>query len=90
MRKSIEQLGLKQQELAQRLGVAAETISRWVTGAVIQSRAMDNLMRLFFALPEVRNVLRGTSQDPHLGIPDLPQAGDGKQAAVEELPVGAS
>ena len=67
MRQGIEKLGLKQQELAERLGVAAETISRWVNGALIQSRAMDNLLRLFFALPEVRAALRGKSQDPSLG-----------------------
>lgn len=67
MWQGIEKLGLKQQEFAERLGVAAETISRWVNGALIQSRAMDNLLRLFFALPEVRDVLRGKSQDPSLG-----------------------
>lgn len=69
IRKGIEQLGLQQQELAERLGVAAETISRWVNGALIQSRAMDNLLRVYFALPEVRDVLRGASQDPQLGVP---------------------
>src|SRR5437870_11061577 len=67
IRKGIEKLGLKQQELAERLGVAPETISRWVNGALIQSRAMDNLLRLFFALPQVRDVLLGASQDPQLG-----------------------
>lgn len=67
IRKGIEKLGLKQQELAERLGVAPETISHWVNGALIQSRAMDNLLRLFFALPEVREALRGVNQDPHLG-----------------------
>jgi putative zinc finger/helix-turn-helix YgiT family protein len=49
--------GLNQQELAAALGVAKETISRWETGA-IQSRAMDNLLRLFFASEEVRRLLR--------------------------------
>jgi putative zinc finger/helix-turn-helix YgiT family protein len=68
IRKGIEKLGLKQQTLAERLGVAPETISRWVNGALIQSRAMDNLLRLFFALPEVREALQGASQDPALGI----------------------
>jgi putative zinc finger/helix-turn-helix YgiT family protein len=67
IRKAIEKLGLKQQELAERLGVAAETISPWVNGALIQSRAMDNLLRLYFALPEVRAVLKGPEQDPNLG-----------------------
>jgi len=67
IRKGIDKLGLKPQELAERLGVSPETISRWVSGALIQSKAMDNLLRLFFALPEVRDVLRGASQDPLLG-----------------------
>jgi putative zinc finger/helix-turn-helix YgiT family protein len=68
MRKGIDRLGLKQRELAERLGVAPETISRWLNGALIQSRAMDNLLRLFFALPEVRGVLQGAHQDPQLGV----------------------
>jgi putative zinc finger/helix-turn-helix YgiT family protein len=67
IRQAIERLGLKQQQIAERIGVAAETISRWVNGALIQSRAMDNLLRLFFALPQVREVLQGPSQDPNLG-----------------------
>ncbi len=75
MRKGIERLGLQQRELAERLGVAAETISRWVNGALIQSRAMDNLLRLYFALPEVREVLGGANQDPHLGTEVFPQVG---------------
>lgn len=66
--KAIETLGLKQQELAERLGVAPETISRWVNGALIQSRAMDNLLRVYFAVPEVRAVLRGAEQSPDLGV----------------------
>jgi len=67
IRKGIAELGLNQQDFAERLGVAPETISRWVNGALIQSRAMDNLLRLFFALPEVRKVLPGAGQDPRLG-----------------------
>jgi transcriptional regulator with XRE-family HTH domain len=70
IRKRIEQLGLRQQELAEQLGVAPETISRWVNGALIQSRAMDNLLRLFFALPKVREALQGPNQDPNLGTED--------------------
>lgn len=51
------ELGLNQQQLAEQLGVAKETISRWETGA-IQSRAMDNLLRLFFESEEARRLLR--------------------------------
>jgi putative zinc finger/helix-turn-helix YgiT family protein len=65
-------LGLKKKGLAERLGVAAETISRWETGAKIQSRAMDNLLRIYFAVPEVRTVLRGAEQDPNLGTTAAP------------------
>jgi putative zinc finger/helix-turn-helix YgiT family protein len=60
-------LGLKKKELAERLGVPAAIVSRWEAGRLIQSRAMDNLLRAFFALPELRAVLRGPDQDPHLG-----------------------
>jgi putative zinc finger/helix-turn-helix YgiT family protein len=67
IRQGIEKLGLQVQQLAERLGVAGETISHWVDGSIIQSRAMDNLLRLFFALPEVRNVLQGAQQDARLG-----------------------
>lgn len=57
MRAHRAERGLNQQELAEALGVAKETISRWETGA-LQSRAMDNLLRLFFASEEVRRLLR--------------------------------
>jgi putative zinc finger/helix-turn-helix YgiT family protein len=75
IRTGIEKLGLNEQEFAERLGVESETLSRWANGALIQSRAMDNLLRVFFALPEVRNVLRGATQDPHLGIEVSPAIG---------------
>ncbi len=56
-----------QQELAARIGVAEATISRWETGTLIPSRAMDNLLRLSFALPAARAALRGAAQDPAFG-----------------------
>lgn len=74
-----EALGLKSKDLAERLGVAAETISRWERGGLIQSRAMDNLLRLYFACPAVRALLLGTAQEPDLGTtvaPDDPASPD--------------
>jgi putative zinc finger/helix-turn-helix YgiT family protein len=65
-------LGLKKKQLAERLGVAAATISRWERGGLIQSRAMDNYLRVYFAVPEVRAVLKGPEQDPSLGAKDAP------------------
>jgi putative zinc finger/helix-turn-helix YgiT family protein len=67
IRESRKALGLLQQELAERLGVAEATISRWETGTLIQSRAMDNLLRAYFALPALRAALRGAEQDPAFG-----------------------
>jgi putative zinc finger/helix-turn-helix YgiT family protein len=60
-------LGLRQYELARRLRIAPATISRWETGSLIQSGAMDNYLRIYFAIPEVRNALSGDAQDPALG-----------------------
>jgi putative zinc finger/helix-turn-helix YgiT family protein len=67
-------LGLKSKELAKRLGVADATVSRWEQKRLIQSRAMDNLLRVFFAVQQVRDALRGEEQDPGLGVTAVPAA----------------
>lgn len=54
IRDGIKALGYTQKEFGERTGIAAETISRWLSGAYIQSRAMDTLMRLFFEREEAR------------------------------------
>jgi putative zinc finger/helix-turn-helix YgiT family protein len=67
IRAAREKLQLTQAELAEKLGVAEATVSRWETGALIQSRAVDNLMRVYFAVPRAREILNGITQDPNLG-----------------------
>ena len=57
IRKNRETLGLTQRQLANRLGIADATLSRWETGAQIQQRSMDRLLRLYFAFDNVRTVL---------------------------------
>ncbi|MGC8639944.1 MAG: type II TA system antitoxin MqsA family protein, partial [Isosphaeraceae bacterium] len=52
-----EALGLKQRELAGYLRIAESTLSRWETGAQIQQRSMDALLRIFFELDEARRML---------------------------------
>lgn len=59
MRAGLERLKLTQKEAAERLGIAEATLSRWLTDTQIQSRALDNLLRLFFEFPVVREALRG-------------------------------
>jgi DNA-binding transcriptional regulator YiaG len=46
IRAAREALGLQQEDSARRLGVAAESFCRWEKGALIQSRATDNLLRV--------------------------------------------
>ncbi len=50
-------LHLSQEQLAACLKVANSTVSRWETGAQIQQRAMDTLLRTFFQVPEARRFL---------------------------------
>jgi putative zinc finger/helix-turn-helix YgiT family protein len=57
IRRNCAQLGVTQKAAASDIGVAEATFSRWATGSVIQSRAMDRLLRLYFQLPEVRKTL---------------------------------
>lgn len=68
IRDGLTTLGLQQKEFAEQIGVAAETISRWLSGTHIQSRAMDNLMRLFFAFDNVRITLAASGLHENLGV----------------------
>jgi transcriptional regulator with XRE-family HTH domain len=61
---------MSQKEVAQRLGIAEATLSRWLHETQIQSRSMDNLLRVFFALPQVRRMLRGESRKLQVASPD--------------------
>ena len=70
IREALRALGLKRKDLGDRIGVAPETISRWISGTHIQSRAMDNLMRLFFAFDNVRSALTASVPDQKLGVID--------------------
>lgn len=63
----LAELELTQSEFANRLGVAKETVSRWITSHTIQNRAMDNLMRLFLGRSEVRRALTESGPTEGLG-----------------------
>ena len=49
-----EALGLDQRELANLLQIPEATLARWETGAQMQQRCMDKLLRGFFAVEELR------------------------------------
>lgn len=55
IRKNRIELGLKQENLADAIGCASESISRWESGAIVQSRAVDRMLRAYFALPQLRD-----------------------------------
>jgi putative zinc finger/helix-turn-helix YgiT family protein len=67
IRHNREALGLTQEQLAASLGIAAATISRWESGHQIQQRAMDRLLRLYFAHANVRQSLGNEAALSELG-----------------------
>jgi putative zinc finger/helix-turn-helix YgiT family protein len=58
IREKRKHLGLTQEQFANYLNVAKETVSRWETGGQIQQRVMNDFMRAFFDLPSLREYLR--------------------------------
>ncbi|MBL7038206.1 MAG: helix-turn-helix domain-containing protein [Pirellulaceae bacterium] len=68
IRQALRTLGMQQKTLAASLGIAEATLSRWLSGGLIQSRAMDNLLRVCFGIPAVREVLTGAKSVSDLGV----------------------
>jgi DNA-binding transcriptional regulator YiaG len=77
MREALGRISMTQKEAAERLGIAEATLSRWLNHVQIQSRAMDNLLRVFFAFPQVRTALikegtrKGDIANSHGGLGTL-------------------
>ncbi len=49
--------GFSQQQLADLIGISVSTLSRWETGAQIQQRSLDKMLRLVFFTPDARAAL---------------------------------
>ena len=75
IRRRLVELDLTQRAFAERMGVAPETVSRWLNGLAIQTRALDNLMRLFLGLREARAILTTSGPPRDLGLPECGVAG---------------
>lgn len=78
-------LGLTQTRLAELIGCAAESLSRWENGAILQSRAYDRLLRLFFHLPVARDLLGLVGPDASVGRVAVPGPRDPKPEVVEAM-----
>ena len=57
IRRLLEKHRLTQRDFARHLRVAEESVSRWLNNLSVQSRALDTLMRLYFAIPKVRELV---------------------------------
>lgn len=57
-----EQLGMSQRDLARRLHLGEVTVSRWESNRVIQTAALDLLLRLMRDVPEVRKYIQNGRQ----------------------------
>jgi putative zinc finger/helix-turn-helix YgiT family protein len=68
IRKNREDLSLSQRSLADQLGVAVETISRWENGVLTQTRAMDRYLRVYFGVPAARAALVDQPAASRLGV----------------------
>lgn len=68
IRQQLRELGISQREFAKQLRIAPETVSRWMTGVAIQNRALDTLMRIYFAFSEVRKALPKLSRSKRLSL----------------------
>lgn len=60
-------LSLSVPQLATRLGLSPDQLANWEDGLQFQARAHDNLLRAFFALPEVRSALCADGTNPAFG-----------------------
>ncbi len=88
-----KRLGLTQEQLANYLRVAKETVSRWETGRQIQQLAMNDFMEAFFAVPALRMYLkrrRGLEQavEPADKLAAQSSLGTTKAAAASTSPLG--
>lgn len=70
LRSAFQRVGKQQKEVSGHLGVAEESLSRWLNEAQIQSRSMDTLLRIYFGFPEVRNALEDEFTRGGMGLAD--------------------
>ena len=60
----LDRLGLTVEQVAERTGIDKTTITLWIDDTEIQSKAMDNLLRLFFESPNFGSDAANEARDP--------------------------
>jgi putative zinc finger/helix-turn-helix YgiT family protein len=80
IRRHRERLGLTQKRLAGYLGIAEATLSRWETGAQVQQRGFDRLLRLYFGIARVRELMADEEQLASLEISETAAAAGSEDA----------
>lgn len=83
IRAAIDRVGLSQKAISARTCIAEATLSRWLNETQIQSRAMDTLLRVFFAFPQVRDALGGDGRNSTLGLADVPLSVNGHEPMAQ-------
>jgi DNA-binding transcriptional regulator YiaG len=86
----LDEFQISQRVFAEHLRVAPETVSRWMTGLAIQTRALDTLMRVYFAFPSVRKALARGGPLSDLGLKDAKSAGSDCEVVARPLPISSS
>ncbi len=71
IRGAIDRIGESQTAIASSLGIAKETLSRWINEVQIQNKSMDTLLRIYFAFPCVRKILLNRTYIMNLGLSDI-------------------
>jgi DNA-binding transcriptional regulator YiaG len=64
-------LGLTPAELSLRIGYPEDTLEKIEGRFRVQSRALDTMLRVYFAFPNVREALNGGIPDRNLGLVEL-------------------
>ena len=82
----IKELGITQEKFADKIRCAPESISRWLNGAVLQSRVYDCLMRIYFQFPQVRGALDQFSAGSSFGETVVHSLGVGVNAGSRPRP----
>lgn len=85
IRAGLKKLDISQDKFAAQLGCAAESVSRWLNGAVLQSRTYDRFMRVYFQCPDVRGYLENFSPEHPFGeeVVQAARAVAGQSGAAE-------